>query len=304
MDMDAGLPVFVTLVRTSHESARAKLLVESLRTFGGPLADSPFWVFLADAARSSWGEVADEGITVHELTVPEHMQGYLFSEKVCACAEAERLVAGTTDSLVWASSDTLVVRPPELFELGLSHDAAFRPVHIQNVGLPATAPLNGFWSRVCDAVWLSDIDQLVESYVDRQTIRAYFNSHSFSVNPSLGLLRTWRESFEEAVNDKEFQEGPCSDEAHKVFLHQAILSAVIVRSVLPGRLRILPPEYSYPYNLHSSISEGRRARSLGDLVTVVYEERSLNPEGMTDIEVGEQLRSWLSARWRLGAGSV
>ena len=34
-------------------------------------------------------------------------------------------------------------------------------------------------------------------------------------------------------------------------------------------------------------------RSLDDLVCIYHEGRSLDPEEITDIEVGRQLRSWL-----------
>jgi hypothetical protein len=288
--------IFFTLVRTDQDSSRAKLLVDSLRAFGGPLADSEMWVFKADSVRLPWGDAVDSMTEVVELSVPERLRGYPFAEKVCACSEAERVSAGSTESLVWASSDTIILGPPVLYELGMWHDAAFRPVHVRNVGLRADAPIDAFWRRVCDAVWLSDIDQLVESFVDGETIRAYFNSHSCSVNPSLGLFRAWRDSFEEVVRDESFQSGPCSDELHRIFLHQAVLSALVVRSVLPGRLRLLPQEYSYPYNLHGSVPEVRRAKRLDDLVTVVYEGQPLIPGRITDIEVSEPLRSWLSAR--------
>lgn len=289
---------FLTLVRTDQDSARAKLLVESLREFGGPLAESEVWVFVPDPARSPWTGPVDEVTDVHELSVPEVLRDYPFSEKVCACAQAERMAAGTAGSLVWMSPDTLVVGPPVLYELGLSHDAAFRPVHIRNIGLPADAPLDRFWSRVCNAAWMSDIDQLVESFVDGHAIRAYFNSHSCSVNPTLGLFTAWREGFEELVADSEFQEGACGDELHRVFLHQAVLSALVVKSVLPGRLRILPAEYSYPYNLQSSVPEPRRAKFLDDLVTVVHEGLSVDPDDLDGIGVREPLRSWLTAHAR------
>ena len=298
MDSLMGKTVFFTLVRRPLDSARAALLVESLRAFGGPLAESDMWVFLADPEGSPWQNPADENTVTHELRVPDGLKGFLFSEKVCACAQAERMAAGTVESLVWVSSDTLVVGPPVLYELGMSHDAAFRPVHIRNIGLPADVPLDPFWRRVCDAVWMSDMDQLVESFVDGQTIRAYFNSHSCSVNPTLGLFTAWQDSFQELVSDSEFQAGACADGPHQVFLHQAVLSALVVKSVLPGRLRILPPEYSYPYNLHASVPEGRRAKYLDDLVTVVHEGLSVRPEALEGIGVREPLRSWLAKHAR------
>jgi hypothetical protein len=64
----------------------------------------------------------------------------------------------------------------------------------------------------------------------------------------------------------------------------------------PDRIRILPAEYSYPYNLHGQVPEGRRAGALNDLVCFAYEDRSLDPDIVSDIQIREPLRSWLSAR--------
>jgi hypothetical protein len=58
----------------------------------------------------------------------------------------------------------------------------------------------------------------------------------------------------------------------------------------------LPPEYDYPYNLHPSVPLDRRALALDDLVTVAYDDRSLDPRVADDIDVHEPLRSWLFAR--------
>jgi hypothetical protein len=110
------------------------------------------------------------------------------------------------------------------------------------------------------------------------------------------LLRQWLECFEVLVGDQAFQSAYCQDERHQVFLHQAVLSALIATRLDPQRVRILPPIYSYPYNLHPSVPCDWRAQALDDLVCVAYEERSLDPAVMNDITVHEPLRSWLSAR--------
>jgi hypothetical protein len=65
--------------------------------------------------------------------------------------------------------------------------------------------------------------------------------------------------------------------------------------ILPERIRVLPFEYNYPYNLQQSIPFEKRAQTLNDLVTVVFEDRSMNPDEMIDIKIKEPLRSWLSA---------
>jgi hypothetical protein len=86
----------------------------------------------------------------------------------------------------------------------------------------------------------------------------------------------------------------CQGQRHRIFLFQAILSALIVTRLDAQRVRILPPTYNYPYNLHTSVPEEHRAKSLDDLVCLTYETRTLDPDMINDVEVSASLREWLS----------
>jgi hypothetical protein len=227
--------------------------------------------------------------------VPDAIKSALFSEKVYACAQAEAMAGLDVGTLAWIDSGCLVVNPPVLYALGDDFDAAFRPVHIQNVGLRVDQPLDTFWQGIYAAVGISDASTTVQSFIDRQILRAYFNSHAFAVNPALGLLRRWLEHFQGLVCDDAFQQAACQDEPHEIFLFQALLSALIAKEVNPARLRILPPEYNYPFNLQGRVPAEHRARALNDTVTFAYEDRSLNPAKITDIIVEEPLHIWLAA---------
>ena len=288
--------IFSTVVRAARERSRARLLIDSIRSFGGALSHCPIWLFEADSLKTPCDSLAGPGIHILSLSVPETIKHYIFADKVYACARAEELAAGKIQSLVWIDPGCMVVNPPWLFDLGPAFDAAVRPVHIKNVGLGATEPLDVFWKKIYETVGVRDIQATVQSFVDGQTLRAYFNSHAFAVNPSLGLLGRWLEYFQACVCDQEFQLAACQDERHQIFLFQAILSALLVTALDPQRIRILPHVYNYPYNLHPSVPIDQRARALNDLVSIAYEERSLDPNGMDDIQVDEPLRSWLSAR--------
>ena len=290
----AAQSVFLTLVRSARERSRARLLIDSIRSFGGAMSDCPIWLFEADPAQAPCASLAGAGVKVLPLNVPDAMRRYDFGDKVYACAQAEAMAAGV-QSLIWADPGVLFIQPPRLYDLGASFDAAVRPVHIKNVGLLATEPLDGFWQKVYQTVGVQDISVTVDSFVDTQHLRAYFNSHAFAVHPSAGLLRQWLECFEVLVGDQAFQSACCEDERHQIFLHQAVLSALIAARLDPQRVRTsVPPAYNYPYNLHSSIPQERRAQALDDLVCVAYEDRSLDPAAMNDIAVHDPLRSWLS----------
>jgi hypothetical protein len=280
---------------SENQGARVRLLIDSVRSFGGPFRQCPIWHFDSCAQQESREQ---PNVRVIPLAVPEPVRHNWFAPKVWACAQAEALAGPAVRSLIWMSHDSLVVRPPLLLDLRLEPESnvAVRPVHIKNIGLEVDGPVDDFWKAVYAAVGVQDIQTVVESFVDGSRIRAYYNSHTLSVNPALGLFCRWYEVFESLVADRAFQSGPCRDDLHQVFLHQAVSSALIATSLDAARIRLLPVEYSYPYNLHEQVPKERRARSLNDLVCFAYEDRPLDPDVVSDIQIDEPLRSWLAAR--------
>jgi len=292
----SGQTVFLTWVHSLRQRRCVQVLVESIRAYGGALSRCPVWLYEANPQEVPCGDLEGLGVRVLPLHVPDTVRGYILASKVCACAQAESLASPEMQSLVWISPECLVVRPPVLFELGAALDAAVRPVHIRNVGLPATDPPDDFWRGVYDAVGVPDVQSTVVSFCDAQHIRAYYNSAAFAIKPSAGLLTRWFDRFEALVCDQAFQAKACRDELHQIFLHQAILSALVATQLDPERVRTLPPDYGYPYNLHGSVPPDRRARSLDELTCVIYEERTIDPRKISDIAIGEPLRTWLSAR--------
>lgn len=270
-------PVLIT-----QPSPRLPLLVSSLREFGGTLADCPVWAF--------GGSLDIEG--VENFPAPESGE-FPFAGKVAACAIAEKQAAGKYGSMIWMDPDCLVINPPLLYCLKEPFGAAFRPVHIRNVGLQAGKRPDEYWKRIFEVSGEPDFD--VKAFVDGQSVRAYFNTHAFSVDPGLGLMARWARDFEALAGDGEFLSGPCSDSLRRVFLHQAVLSAIVGSELGKGGIRILPPTYNYPYNLQGSVPEARRAKRLNGLVTVTCEGRDLDPADMDDIDVREPLRSWLAS---------
>jgi hypothetical protein len=284
-------PVFITYA-SQQDTENIRLLISSLRTFGGELANSPFWIFTKNLS----AEInKNDGLT-HQfnLEVSSDISAYPFGKKVAACAQAEEIASSQTKSLVWIDPSCLIIQPPELFDLGSAFDAAFRPVHIRNIGLSPNDELDVFWRGIYDLLGLEHLPFTVTSFVDNQRLRPYFNSHAFSFNPTLGIMRLWYQHFQQLISDHSFQSAACPDDLHKIFLFQALLSTLVASRIEPARLRILPSSYNYPYNLQARVPEERRARTLNELVCLTYEERDVHPDRVSDIQILEPLRSWLT----------
>jgi len=264
-------------------------MIQSLREFGGRLSGESLLAFAPEGVdiRDTFRGVP--GVEAVELDFDERVGRYPFGTKVLACARAEQRAQKGFGSLVWLGATCLVTRPPELLELDQTHDVAFRPVHIRNVGSPGAEPLDDYWRALYDAVGLRDTDLRVEPMINPELLRPYYNTHCFSVNPRLGLMEQWQEMFCRMIQDREFQSGPCSDDLHRIFLHQAVLSALVIRTVDPARIRVLPPEYSYPLHFHDRLPRECRAESLDDLVVPVYEDKA----DLGVLEDNGQFGSWL-----------
>ena len=287
---------FITLVRSVEGGQRLRLLVDSLRTFGGQLSQAPVWIFWGSDFHPA--QLMDEytearGYTWIPLSHEESLQHYYFAQKISACAQAEERAAANFRSLVWLDPNCLVIQPPALFDLNPAYEAAFRPVHIQNVGSLVSEPMDEFWETIYRTIGVEDPSFTVQSFVDSKRLRPYFNTHLFSINPSKGLLRLWLEYFQVLVANQQFQSGACSSELHQIFLHQAILSTLIAKLLPLERIRILPPEYSYPIHLHDKVPQSNRVVALNDLVCAVYEDKIPHPQNVNELEIREPLCSWL-----------
>jgi hypothetical protein len=289
--------VFFTLVAAHEQVRNALLLMDCVRAFGGRLADRPFWVVVPEEGRSWVRVLADAGAETVPMAAPP--VDYLFARKVAACAAAEERADGSVDTLCWLIPECLVLKPPVLFELPPDMDAAVRPVHIRNVGLPAGDDPDPFWRGVYETVGEPDPSFTVRSFIEDEVIRPYFNSAALSLRPTRGLFREWLDLFGRMVTDEDYQSRACGDRLHQIFLHQAILSTLVATRLERASIVELPPDYGYPYNLHGQVPEARRAAALDDTVCPIYEERPVDPGVVDDIEVREPLLSWLEARTRV-----
>lgn len=279
---------YMTVVSSQAEALQVKLLLESLFRFGGKLGEFQVWLFFTDMDYLEGFSGSDKVKFIH-LTIDAPFRNYPLSEKVFACASAEELASSEVRSLVWLNPDCLIFSPPELFALEKEYEAAFRPVHIRNVGSLMSEPLNGYWQRVYEVVGVAEAPYFVESFVDTQIIRPYFNTHCFAINPAIGILQAWRAYFITLLLDKQFQDGYCQDELHQIFLHQVVLSALLMKSIKQDRIMLLPPEYSYPLHLQDKLPITKRVQSLNQLVCMVYEDTAL----LDGIDIQEPILSWL-----------
>ena len=285
--------VFVTIVTDPTELAAVALLVRCLRTFGGKMKDMPGFIFSSMEKENLDHFQSDKRIAIIPLLEERSAEPYFFRSKVMACAQAERLLQTDGTTLVWLNPMTLVLQEPIDLLLTEERKAAFRPVHVQNIGQQISEPLDPYWAAVYEKVGRVADRYHVTSLLDGKDLRPYFNSHLFAVDTSFRIMQEWEDVFNEMVRNDSFQRACCSDIPHQVFLHQAVLSALVEVRLARTQMHILPEQYSYPLHFHRQLTVEKQARSLDDLVCPVYEEGFHYPETLSNISVSNSLSEWL-----------
>lgn len=294
---------FACLASPGAGVGRAALLAHSLRAFGGGMAQAPFLALVPDGGRdgvrgdSLWADVRAQVVA---YAVGDELAGIPLVERAAGAACAEAAIAGVAELLVWMDSDSLVLREPSSLMIPPKARIGCRPVDLALIGSPRDGPPDAFWESVYAGCGVDARKVgIVQTTVDAQEIRAYFNAGCLVVRPEVGLLRQWHEDLRRLFS----RFAALTDARQRLFFHQAILAGTILASLPPEAVFLLPPTVNYPLHLHGRMPVERRPANLGDLETCRYES-ALEGSGWADrLPLPQSLIPWIEANRSLVQGS-
>jgi hypothetical protein len=288
-------------VTTQDNPTRAILLFESLRAFGGQLADAPCMLLLPETEGPLPAEAASrlERLSVRPVpfSLDEEARRFPLASLAYAAAEAESRADGTAETLAWMVEDTLVLNPPTPFLLPENVCLACRPVHHTKIGSIYGKPPDGFWSLIYRHCGV-DEERLfpMETCTRDNVLRPYFNAGLLVVRPDRRLLRTWRNCFESLHRRPEFEPFYEQDVAYRIFMHQAVLAGVALSMLERDELRQLLETVNYPLHLHSEYPSEHQPGALNELITCRYERIEDLRNSLKVIPAREPLKRWLDEK--------
>jgi hypothetical protein len=294
--------IFTTVVYPNHRSEmNTLLLVESIRDFAGSLSQSPVWCFVPQDEKELSSDFRTRLSKLNARLIPfetdQAVLSFFFAADIQAAAIAESMAVGKTTNLVWLSCNTLVLQEPSSFLLSDEKDLAYRPVHHINVGSAYDKPLDAFWKLIYQCC-NTPIERIfpMKTHVDDLTIRPYFNAGILITRPRHKLFKTWRDTFFKCYQEPELAELYKQDQRYVIFVHQAILSGVILESFPEQRLQELPYDYNYPEHLYQEDVSTNRPTLLDELVTLRHEGFYQNPDWKQKMPASESLKEWLAEK--------
>jgi hypothetical protein len=301
---------FAACVERGPLEQKARLLVQSIRRFGGAHRDAPIHTFAPRANRAiSAGTRAlfdAHAVTHHDELLNRDFDDYGVGNKIFASARAEELAR--EEFVVFVDTDTVLVAEPREFVLPDGKDAAVRPVEFHRWREPddeehwrtnhRRVSSAGAGDR-SDDYWLAmyalcgvDARPFVETSCDRVRIRAYANSGLVIARRSAGVFAQWQRDFLTLAAANHRPNG----DMH--YMDQLSLAATLAR--IWDRVQLLDGRYNYPLVGRPLLAEPLRSARLDTLVHVHYNRYFHEPGFLASLEPplerDGQLVPWLETQ--------
>ncbi len=186
---------FAMCLEANRLAPQGLLLCESIRTFGGPYANSPIFAISPRPDLALGSEVRvhlrDLGVTyvVEPLNLTGHPYGTI--NRIVAGAWAEAHLA--SPYLVMLDTDMVFAAEPKLVRA----DAGVRPVDSKGSASSGAGDyLDAYWARICAFAGLvpDDLPVLLTT-IGNQRIRASYNGGFAVIRRALAILQHTRDVF-------------------------------------------------------------------------------------------------------------
>jgi len=291
--------MFASLAASPTSFGRIRMLLDSLRDFGGELFKAPLVVLHPESlnvAAENARLLKSPDVQLIPFRIASDEMDFPLAVVAIGAAAAEEAIAGKAENLVWLLADTLVLESPSALVLPAAKQYAYRPAHHTNIGSLWKAPPNGFWATIYTHCRVEPNHLFpMDTCVRDNKIRPYFNAGCQVTRPQNALFSDWCESFRNLYRHSDFRQF-FADPLYRIFMHQAVLAGVVLSRFSPAQLYELPESYNYPLHLHADYPPEFRPRKLNDLVTCRYETFDELRKTLTFFAADEPIKTWILSR--------
>ncbi len=283
---------------------QALILAKSLRTFGGDYANLPIWIMVPEQQPlqgPALEALRELNVEIIPFLIDPDFRKFPFAAKAVASAVAEERAAKENAILAWHDRTGFIHQAPYDFNLDTDIAVAFRPTDIINIGAPLSQPMPPFWQTVMAHYQLHEDDfPPITTAIDRKQIHLYVNAGLLVVRPEHKLLQTWATYFQETYNLPAFKTFYQEDQAYAIFMHQAALTAAVVKKTQVKARQVLPNTYLFSVDNFFDYPEDQRPRTLDAVTTGRFHDFFALPDWQAKIIASSELIEWFKAQLTYG----
>ncbi|MFW9888475.1 MAG: hypothetical protein ACFFER_09845 [Candidatus Thorarchaeota archaeon] len=296
----SGLVIATIVFPDNSSETNALLLLESIRAFADSLSNAEVWCYTPESeneiSSGTQARIAELGVELIPFEMDSEISSFPFTRHANAASLAESRSKGKFELVAWLAPNTLVLQEPSKFILESGIGLGYRPVHHKLLGLNYDEPLDTFWSAIYEFCNVPTQGVFaMKTQVEDLAIRPYFNAGCLVVRPEKLLLQSWRDKFFDIYQEPVFKQLYERDTRYAIFVHQAILSGVILSMMDRGEMLELPRKYNYPLNLYYDDDTMNRPEFLEECVTIRHEGFYQDPEWKRKIPARNELKEWIAS---------
>jgi len=275
------------------------LLAESIRSFGGNLASCPVWFMFPEIDKDLTGRSQRrlEALNVQLVPFPVEVddQNFFFKLELSGLSHAEALAEEQTNLFAWLDSNTLLLHEPKQFLLPVEFKLAYKPVHHLLLGSKYDQPIDPFWQEIYQHCLVPQEHIFpMRPIVEDVLMRPYFNAGILVTRPQHGLLRHWFKKFQEIYQLPVFRSFYQKDPRFEIFMHQAVLSGIILNKFNQSELNELPDNYNYPAHLWQQDKTIQRPSNFNKIITLRHEGFYKEVDWRKIMPISKDMLNWLS----------
>ncbi len=280
------------------------ILAQSLRTFGGEYADLPIWIMVPEREPLQ-GMVLEAikklDVKIIPFVIDPDFRKFPFAGKAMAAAVAEERAAKENVLLAWHDRTGFIHHTPYDFNLVDDIAVGLRPTDIANIGALLNEPIPPFWQTVMDHFQLHEDDfPPITTAIDRKQLHFYVNAGLLVVHPEKKILQTWATLFQETYNLPKFKSFYQENQAYAIFMHQAILTAAIIKRTRFDERVVLPNTYLFSVDNFFDYPEDLRPETLDEITTGRFHDFFALPDWQAKIIASPELIDWFKAQLAFG----
>ena len=247
----------IIVIEQGDLEQKTKLLIESIRTFGGEIKDAHIWTVKPRRGKSLTDEtirfLKEKKVEYIDIDLNKKWYLYGFANKIYASAYIEQKFGATYETLVFLDCDTLVVNSVEKNILANGINVAIKPAEEKFIEISRDDEITPFWEmifHICnvnpDDVWT------VTTTVDQKKILACFNAGVIFTRAKTKLFQKWLANFNRLMLDARVYQLIYTE---FYLLEQAILAATIVKTLKVEQVKLLDNRYNFPFHFYDRIPE-------------------------------------------------
>ena len=276
--MEKNKVEIVICTESGYLESMSKLLISSLREFGGAFRDVPIFSYQPrkklKISNKTISFFEKNNVEYVDIELNKDFYNYPLANKPLACSHRE--MNTNAEVLIYLDSDVFFLNEPKGFIDFENADVILRPVDVKNIGAENSEDKNAiYWNSLYKLLSVK-VHRNIRTTVTNEDIWEYYNTGHIVTLTKNNLLRNWNENF------LKLMDAGIIPDSGLFFVEQSAFAATVSQMEL--KVKHFSKEFNYPIHLENMIRNDKYlVSSFDSLASIHYHKIFRNKNGVNSI---------------------